>query len=53
MMLKAKKQKVARVLEKKKEGLAEARKKARSHSRSKSSDLPVKTKRDKTRNGHK
>jgi len=53
MTLKAKKQNVARVLEKNKEGLADAKKRARSHSHSRSSDPPVKTKKYKTRNSHK
>jgi len=53
MTLKAKKEMVAKVFEKNKDGLAEAKKRARSHSRSKSSDQPVKTRKDKTRNSHK
>ena len=53
MTLKTKKEKVAKVLEKNKEGLAEAKKRARSHSHSKSSDPSVrKNRRDKTRKSH-
>jgi len=40
MTLKAKKEKVKKVLKQNKEGLADAKKRARSHSRSKSSDPP-------------
>jgi len=53
MTLKAKKQKVAKVLEKNKEALAEAKKRARSFSCRKSSDPPFKKRREKTRNSHK
>ena len=53
MMLKAKKEKVKRVLKQNKEGLAEAKKRARSQLRSKSSDPPVnRNRREKTKNSH-
>jgi len=49
MTLEAKKQKVLKVLKKNKEGLIEAKKRARYHSRSKSSDPPVKNRKEKNR----